>query len=134
MLNIFINIVNFIHFTMGNLTGKCSYCGEELHIERLSCKGCNIAIEGEIRVPRLARLAAEDRDFIELFVRLSGSLKDMSKRLGISYPTMRNRLNRIIELLTQEISKDQKYRKEILDKLEQGKIKAEKAIKLLREL
>ncbi|MFC1494954.1 DUF2089 domain-containing protein [Thermodesulfobacteriota bacterium] len=119
---------------MGKLTGNCSYCGGELHIERLRCKGCNLAVEGEIQLPRLARLESEDRDFIELFVRVSGSLKDMSKQLGISYPTMRNRLNRIIELLTQEISKDQMYRKEILDKFEQGKIKAEKAIKLLREL
>lgn len=119
---------------MEKLTGKCSYCGDELHIERLRCKGCNIAIEGEIQIPRLARLSAEDRNFIELFVRLSGSLKAMSKQLGISYPTMRNRLNRIIELLTQEISKDQEYRKEIIDKLDQGEIKAEEAIKLLREL
>ena len=119
---------------MKRLTEKCSYCGDELHIERLRCKGCNIAIEGEIQIPRLARLSAEDRDFIELFVRLSGSLKAMSKQLGISYPTMRNRLNRIIELLSQEISKDQEYRKEILDKLEQGEIKAEEAIKLLRDL
>ena len=74
------------------------------------------------------------RDFIELFVRLSGSLKEMSKQLGISYPTMRNRLNRIIELLTQEISNDQKYRKEIFEKLERGEIKAEEAIKLLKEI
>ncbi len=119
---------------MEKLSGKCSYCGGELHIERLRCKGCNIAVEGEIPLPRLARLSPEDREFIELFVRLSGSLKDMSKQLGISYPTMRNRLNRIIELLTQEISNDQKYRKEILEKLDQGKIKAEEAVKLLREL
>jgi hypothetical protein len=119
---------------MENLTGICSYCGEELHIERLRCKGCNIAIEGEIPLPRLARLSKEDRDFIELFVRLSGSLKNMSKQLGISYPTMRNRLNRIIDLLTQEISNDQKYRREVLEKLEQGKIKAEEAVKLLKEL
>ena len=119
---------------MGKLTGNCSYCGGELHIEKLRCKGCNIAIEGEIELPRLARLDSEDRDFIELFVTLSGSLKDMSKQLGISYPTVRNRLNRIIELLTQEISRDQMHRKEILDKLEKGKIKAEKAINLLREL
>ena len=119
---------------MKKLKGKCSYCGDELHIERLRCKGCNIAIEGEIPLPRLARLSAEDREFIELFVRLSGSLKAMSKHLGISYPTMRNRLNKIIELLNQEVSNDQKYRKEILDKLEQGEIKAEEAIKLLREL
>jgi hypothetical protein len=119
---------------MGKLTGYCAYCGGELHIERLRCKGCNIAVEGEIHLPRLARLEPEDRDFIELFVRLSGSLKDMSKQLGISYPTMRNRLNRIIELLTQEISKNEMYRKEILDKFEQGKIKVEEAINLLREL
>ena len=119
---------------MGKLTGNCTYCGGELHIEKLRCKGCSIAVEGEIQLPRLARLEPEDRDFIELFVRLSGSLKDMSKQLGISYPTMRNRLNRIIELLTQEISKDQMYRKEILDKFEQGKIKAEEAINLMREL
>lgn len=119
---------------MEKLTGKCSYCGDELHIERLRCRGCNIAIEGEIPLPRLARLAPEDRDFIELFVRLSGSLKEMSRQLGISYPTMRNRLDRIIEILTMEISRDREYRKEIFEKLEQGKIKAEEAIKLLKEL
>jgi hypothetical protein len=119
---------------MEKLTGKCSYCGGELHIERLRCKTCNIAIEGEIPLPRLARLATEDREFIELFVRLGGSLKDMSKKLDISYPTTRNRLDRVIELLTHEVSKDQKYRKELLTKIDQGKIKAEEAIRLLREL
>jgi len=105
-----------------------------MKIERIRCVSCKIAVEGEIPIPRLARLSPEDREFIELFVKSSGSLKAIAQKLGISYPTVRNRLDEIINKLKHETDSDKEYRKRVLDGIEEGKISVDEAIKLLREL
>lgn len=105
-----------------------------MKIERIRCASCKIAVEGEIPIPRLARLSPEDREFIEFFVKSSGSLKAIAQKLGISYPTVRNRLDEIINKLKHETDRDKEYRKRVLDGIEEGKISVDEAIKLLREL
>jgi hypothetical protein len=80
-----------------NLPTKCPSCSEELQVRRLFCQGCATEIEGGFDLPELARLSAEDQQFIIEFVKASGSLKDMAKLLKLSYPTIRSRLNDIIE-------------------------------------
>ena len=119
---------------MEKLTRICPYCEGSMEIERLKCTSCGIAVEGRIAIPRLARLSAEDREFIELFVRSSGSLKAVAKKLGISYPTVRNRLNNVIAGLEQEERLEQDARREILDAIESGKLSVDEAIQLLKEL
>ncbi|MEK7447958.1 MAG: DUF2089 domain-containing protein [Planctomycetota bacterium] len=119
---------------MEKLARSCPYCGGAMHIERIRCKACKIAVEGEIPIPRLARLPPEDREFIELFVKSSGSLKAVAQKLNISYPTIRNRLDEVISKLKQETTGDKEYRKRILDGIEEGKISVDEAIKLFREL
>jgi hypothetical protein len=105
-----------------------------MEIERLRCSSCSIAVEGKIAVPRLARLSVEHREFIELFVRSSGSLKAVAEKLGISYPTVRNRLNKVIAALQEEEKTERDARREILNAIEEGKISVDQAIQLLREL
>ena len=61
--------------------------------------GQDVAIEGRFEVPPLARLSAEDQTFVAAFVRCHGSIKQMEKFFGVSYPTIKNRLNRIGALL-----------------------------------
>ncbi len=119
---------------MEPLNRVCPYCSGDLEIERLRCKGCGIAIEGSISIPRLARLPVEDREFIELFVRSSGSLKAVAAKLGISYPTVRNRLNKVIQHLEDEQERERDSRRAILDAIESGDISVDEAIQRLREL
>jgi hypothetical protein len=105
-----------------------------MEIERLRCTACEVSIEGSIPIPRLARLSAEDREFVELFVRSSGSLKAVAGKLNISYPTVRSRLDRVIEALQTEEDQEKDARNRILDEIEAGNISVDEAIKRLREL
>ena len=119
---------------MEKLTSKCPCCSSSMEIERLRCTSCDVAVEGRIPIPRLARLSAEDREFVELFVRSSGSLKAVAEKMGISYPTIRSRLNRIIQALEQEEDSERTIRNQILDEVEQGLISVDEAVRRLREL
>lgn len=115
------------------LQRDCPYCGGRMEVERLRCCQCKIAVEGQIALPRLARLSPDDREFIELFVKSSGSLKAVAAKLGISYPTVRARLDRVIAALEREETAEHDSRRQILDELEAGRISVDEAIKQLRE-
>src|SRR6266849_2005451 len=80
--------------TLTKLTG-----GAPMQIERVRLTDSDVAIEGRFEVPPLAQLAAEDQIFVAAFVRCHGSIKQMEKFFGVSYPTIKNRLNRIGDLL-----------------------------------
>src|SRR4249920_1681827 len=69
--------------------------GAAFEIERIRLIAQDVAIEGHFEVPPLAQLAAEDQIFVAAFVRCHGSIKQMEKYLGVSYPTIKNRLNKI---------------------------------------
>jgi len=69
--------------------------GAPFHIERVRLSEDDVAIEGRFEPPPLARLASEDQIFVAAFVRCHGSIKQMEKFFGVSYPTIKNRLNRI---------------------------------------
>src|SRR5450631_3701077 len=69
--------------------------GAAFEIERIRLSGRDVAIEGLFEVPPLAQLAADDQIFVAAFVRCHGSIKQMEKFFGVSYPTIKNRLNRI---------------------------------------
>ena len=69
--------------------------GATFEIERIRLTGQDVAIEGRFELPPLAQLAAEDQIFVAAFVRCHGSIKQMEQFFGVSYPTIKNRLNRI---------------------------------------
>jgi hypothetical protein len=73
--------------------------GAAIDIERVRLSESGVAIEGRFELPPLARLSAEDQIFVAAFVRCHGSIKQMEKFFGVSYPTIKNRLNRIGALL-----------------------------------
>jgi len=91
-----------------------------------------ISIEGEFELPPLARLRYEDQVFVSAFVRSHGSIKDMEKAFGISYPTVKNRLNRIIGQLPLVEVAPSPAGEEVLDLLESGEISADEAAERLR--
>jgi hypothetical protein len=76
---------------------NCPSCEEKLKVERLGCKACETAVEGNFDLPLLSMLDPEEQDFIIRFMQYSGSIKEISAHLGYSYPTVRNILNDLIE-------------------------------------
>ncbi len=119
---------------MERLTTICPCCQATMEIEKLRCASCDVTLEGSIPIPRLARLSTDEREFVELFVRSSGSLKAVADKLGVSYPTVRSRLNRVIAALDTAEKDERCARNQILDDIENGKISVDEAIQQLREL
>ena len=85
----------------------CPSCRSQLKVKSLRCDNCQTEVSGLYDLPVLARLSADDQQFILQFVKCSGSLKDMAKYLNLSYPTVRNLLDDIIERLKNEEPKNQ---------------------------
>ncbi len=75
----------------------CPACNSQLKVKSLICEQCQTEIHGQYKLPALARLSANDQTFILDFIKSSGSLKEMARLLKLSYPTVRNRLDEIIE-------------------------------------
>jgi len=78
---------------------KCPSCDSTLSVNRFHCKCCGTEVSGDFPMPLLASISAKEQSFILDFVKASGSLKDMAKNLGVSYPTVRNILDDLIEKL-----------------------------------
>jgi hypothetical protein len=105
--------------------------GADIVVERVRFADSDIAVEGEFELPQLARLAAEDQIFIMAFIQCHGSIKDMEQMFGVSYPTIKNRLNRLSERLELVETHPLPSREDVLSELERGEISAEEAIRRL---
>jgi hypothetical protein len=108
--------------------------GSSLVIERVRVPERGIAIEGEFTLPELARLTLEDQIFITAFLRSHGSIKDMEQTFGVSYPTIKARLNRIAGQLEFVDTNPAPSRAEVLERLKSGEISAADAIRELEAL
>jgi len=108
--------------------------GHPIVIERVRLVEKDIAIEGTFELPQLARLAMDDQIFITAFVRSHGSIKEMERVFGVSYPTIKSRLTRIAESLDFVETNPSPSRAEILERLQSGEISAEDAIRELEAL
>jgi len=121
--------------------------GKKLEIERVRIVESGIAVEGSFEAPPLAQLTVEDQVFMIAFIRNHGSIKEMEQLFGVSYPTIKNRLNRIADSLEYvEINKEspasegtthkhvESKRKGVLEALEKGELSAAEAMKALKEL
>jgi len=104
--------------------------GEEILVERVKLVRTDISIEGEFELPPLAQITSEDQIFVMAFIKANGSIKEMEKVFGISYPTVKNRLKRIADQLPlTESGPLQSNNSEILDQLASGELSAEEAIR-----
>ena len=108
--------------------------GRPLIVERVRLPDKDIAIEGQFVLPQLARLSAEDQVFVAAFIRSHGSIKEMEQTFGVSYPTIKARLNRISESLEFVETDPAPSRSEILARLARGEIDAATAIKEMEAL
>jgi len=120
---------------------KCPICDETLTVSRLHCPACDTNIEGRFEFSRLERLSAEQRAFVELFVRLDGKLNWVAQELKVSYPTVRGRLDEVIRAMGHEVhesppaeekARAAEQRQAILDDLAAGKISSTEAVKQLQ--
>ena len=108
--------------------------GQGIVVERVRLADKNIAIEGSFELPQLARLAMDDQVFITAFVRSHGSIKEMERIFGVSYPTIKSRLTRIANSLEFVETNPTPSKTEILERLQSGEITAEDAIREMEEL
>jgi hypothetical protein len=108
--------------------------GESLIIERVRIPEKKIAIEGQFSLPQLAQLSLEDQVFVVAFLRSHGSIKEMEQTFGVSYPTIKARLNRISSQLEFVDTNPTPSRTEVLQRLNSGEISPAEAIRELEAL
>ncbi len=114
---------------------ECPVCHDELLVARLVCRNCGTALEGRFAMGRLAHLSPEQIHFVETFLRCEGRLNRVQEELGLSYPTVRNRLAEVIRAMGYEVSEEQAAdtrRQEVLERLARKEITSEEALRLLQ--
>jgi hypothetical protein len=125
---------------MHPVLSQCPVCKSDLVITKLHCRACDTTIEGEFFGGPFAQLNRDQLGFVETFVRCEGKLNRMEGELGLSYPTIRNRLHEIIRALGYEPGGEEETtrgglsepeRQRILEDLNQGKITAAEAMRML---
>lgn len=105
--------------------------GAPIFIERVRIKTSGIVLEGSFELPPLAQLDMHDQIFVTAFIRSHGSIKEMEEMFGISYPTVKNRLNRIAEQLEFVEVNPPASKNEVLEQLDKGDITIDDALKKL---
>ncbi|MFE9611775.1 DUF2089 domain-containing protein [Streptomyces sp. NPDC006012] len=102
--------------------------GQPFVVERVRLVGNGVAIEGQFEPPPLARLGIDDQVFVAAFVRSHGSIKEMERTFGVSYPTIKSRLNRIAEQLDFVDTDPAPTGADVVDRLRRGEISAQEAL------
>jgi hypothetical protein len=132
-----------------DVISTCPVCSGELAVTRLHCRACGTTLEGDFSVGRFGRLSREQLALLESFLRSRGNLRDMERELGISYPTVRSRVEALVRALgfretdgdgadtDAEVSVDPTEtltRQEVLERLARHEIGAEDAAVMIRKL
>jgi len=142
-INFIIDIYNFLDYItciekgsdkMKKVISRCPVCNNELTVARLKCDSCDTVIENNFRLSKFDYLSDEELYFTETFIRCRGNIKEVEKELGISYPTVRSKLDAVIKKLGYEAGTDDRAvkKEEILKALENGEITVEQAIEQLK--
>ena len=119
---------------------KCPVCGQTMEVTRLRCDHCSTELTGSFTPCRFCMLEEKHREFIEAFLRCRGSIKEVEKVLGVSYPTVRNMLDTALGALGLDEKPDERLlleeeeRENILTKLQKNEIDVNTAVKRLHEL
>lgn len=124
---------------MQPLPSNCPLCGGEITVSKIYCRDCDSTIEGRFSTGVFYQLTLEQMAFVETFIRCEGKITRMEAELGLSYPTIRNRLHEVIRALGYEPGEgeppgmSEQERRKILESLEKGEISYEDAMRMLEE-
>jgi hypothetical protein len=113
---------------------ECPYCKAAMAVTQMTCGDCHVTISAAFPMSRLAELPVEHQRFIEMFVLAGGNLKEIAEQVGVSYPTIRSRLDKVIEALRAEIGKTQRVRGNVLDAVEPSKTSAAAAARMIKQI
>jgi len=125
---------------MNPVISQCPVCQDQLIVARLYCPSCATALEGRVVLGRLFQLSQDQLDFVETFIRCEGKLNRVQDELGISYPTVRGRLEEVIHALGYEVERSEQEpvvisedeRRAILADLAAGRISSAEAMRMLQ--
>ena len=116
------------------LISDCPVCNSKLKATKLTCTTCGTIIENDFELSRFELFNKEQLRFIEIFLKCRGSIKEVEKELGVSYPTVRAKLDDVIKAMGYDIEEERhKDMGDIIDKLEKGEIDSEEALKRIKE-
>ena len=116
------------------LISKCPVCSSKLRVVKLKCNKCGTVIENEFELSKFEYLGEDQLRFMETFIMCRGNIKDVEKELGISYPTVRAKLDEVISALGYVVVKKPVIESaEIIDMLEKGEISADQAVSMMKE-
>jgi hypothetical protein len=110
------------------VSNECPYCGLAMAVTQMACGACHVTVTADFPMSRIAGLP------IEMFVLAGGNLKEIAEQVGVSYPTIRSRLDKVIEALRTEIGKTQRVRGSVLDAVEPSKTNAEEAARIIKRI
>jgi len=116
--------------------GQCPVCGGDMVVKELECPACQVTVKGSFETCPFCTLTGEQMELIKIFLKSRGNIKEVERELGISYPTVRSRLDDIIRALgfnpaRPEVTRGMK--EELLAKLESGEIDADEFVRQLDE-
>ncbi len=120
----------------------CPVCDGPMHVTRLACENCGSALEGTFSTCRFCQLSPDQQRFIEVFLVNRGNIREMERILGISYPTVRGRLDGVIAALglearaqeEQDGEDEARKRQQILEALDKGELSPQEAIKRMKHI
>lgn len=124
-----------------HVIGECPICQHDLYVTKLECSNCKTEISGAFQLSKFNYLSKDHLYFIELFIKNKGNIKTLEKELKVSYPTVKKMMNEVITALGYKVneenedtaSQQDKDKDAILQKLANGEITSEEALKLLKE-
>jgi len=121
---------------MYNAPTECPVCHDNLLITRLVCPNCGTAVEGRFSLGRLFELTPEQRRFVEIFIRCEGKISRVEKELDLSYPTVRSRLEEVIQAMGYEVRSETavsaQRNEDILERLARHEISSDDALEMMK--
>lgn len=115
-------------------TNLCPYCNSAMAVARMTCHACNVSIDAVYPASRLSNLPTEHQRFVEIFVLAGGNLKQIAEQAGVSYPTVRSRLDKVIDSLRQQIATSHEVRGTILDAVSPDDLTADEAARIIKSV
>jgi hypothetical protein len=113
---------------------RCPVCTGKFNVVKLKCEKCNTVVENTFKLSKFEYLDADQLNFVEVFLKCRGNIKDAEKELGVSYPTVRAKLDDVISALGYStVKKPTVNSKDVIDMLERGEITPDQAVNMLKE-